>query len=364
MGNANKEGLSFNDYELPNSMKVIMASLKLTPWICGVGFGASFFVLLAHQFGNGPDGLSFLQGIDGFYLAHAATINAINIICVSGLIGFGTNFLAIRMLFRPVERRPIWGQGLIPAQRTRIIFSLAKGMHTHILNQELIRKRVEETGLVKKVNDLLMDGSSGMVMDDQLREELKSTIYQSMVDFSGREDIRKDIRQMIDVRLEENLDGGVKKLVLQTYKRFNKDDYESAIDKIIEDLPKIVQEVMIKLESQLDTVAAYIRKQKKFTEEQIMMIFVDLLNKIDITTLLAKQMEHFDEAKLERMVWEATNEQLLYIQYLGTILGIFGGLLIWRPGMMGGVYLLSFLVLFGVDQLLYRWKKKKSELSE
>ena len=349
-------------------MKAIMTGLKITPWICGLGFGASFFIIMVAEYGIGVE---FLQPIaslhtklDGGSGPFRELINALNIICVSGLIGFGTNFLAIRMLFRPVERRPIWGQGLIPAQRTRIIYTLAKGMHTHILNQELIRKRVEDTGLVKKVNNLLMDGSSGMVQDTDLREELKSTLYQGMVDFAGREDIRKDIREMIDVRLEENLEGGVKKLVLQTYKRFNKDDYDAAIDKIIQDIPKVAQEVMNKMESQLDTVAAYIRKQKKFTEEQIMMVFMDLLNRIDITTLLANQMAHFDEAKLERMVWEATNEQLLYIQYLGTILGIFGGLLIWAPGIMGGVYLFGFLILFALDQLLYRIKSKKTQKTE
>ena len=36
---------------------------------------------------------------------------------------------------------------------------------------------------------------------------------------------------------------------------------------------------------------------RSFTEEQIMMVFMDLLNRIDITTLLANQMAHFDEAK-------------------------------------------------------------------
>ena len=89
-----------------------------------------------------------------------------------------------------------------------------------------------------------------------------------------------------------------------------------------------------------------------------MNIFVDLLNRIDITGLLAKQMEHFDEAKLEKMVWEATNEQLLYIQYLGTVLGILGGMLIWQPQIMGGIYILLFSFLWVLDNVIFKMKTK------
>ncbi|MEM7657647.1 MAG: DUF445 family protein [Bacteroidota bacterium] len=354
-----REDLKFNNFQLPPSMQVVMFLLKISPWVCGLGFGSTFLLMLNHDFASGTNP-GFLQNLSEFYLQYEPTLRAANIVCISGLIGFGTNFLAIRMLFRPVDRRPIWGQGLVPSQKDRIIYSLAQGMHKHILSQELIRKRVEDTGLVKRLNDLVMDGSIGILQDNDLRQELKEAIFQSIVDFSDREDVRKDIREMIDLRLEQNLDGGMKKFLLQTYKRYSRDDYEAAIDKIVQDLPKIAKEVMDKMEGQLNTLAAYIRLNKTITEDKIMEVFVDLLNRIDITNLLAKQMEHFDEAKLERMVWEATNEQLLYIQYLGTILGILGGLLIWKPGLMGAIYALAFLGLYGLDQLLFRLKKNKA----
>ena len=118
-------------------------------------------------------------------------------------------------------------------------------------------------------------------------------------------------------------------------------------------------EVIAKLEEELNRVAAYFRLQKKPTEDYIMQLIVDLLNRIDITALLAKQMEHFDEARLERMVWEATNEQLLYIQYLGTILGILGGFLIWKPLLMGGIYILGFGLLYIIDEAIFRLKSRK-----
>ena len=234
-------------------------------------------------------------------------------------------------------------------------------MHKHVLNEDLIRLRVEETGLVTKVNDLVMDGTSGIIKDEELREILKKTIFDSMSEYAQRDDVRKEIRGIIDDRLESNLDGGVKKFLLQTYKKYNEKDYHEVINKVVSDIPKVAIEVIEKMEQQLDRASAYIRLQKGYTEKQIMNIFVDLLNKIDITSLLAKQMEHFDEAKLEKMVWEATNEQLLYIQYLGTVLGILGGMLIWQPQIMGGIYILVFSSLWLLDNAIFKFRNKPAE---
>ena len=88
-------------------------------------------------------------------------------------------------------------------------------------------------------------------------------------------------------------------------------------------------------------------------------LVLDVLERIDIQFLLSKQMAGFDEAKLEQMIWSATNEQLLYIQYLGTILGILGGLLIWQPVLMLGFFGTLLVVLLLLDLALYSLFPKK-----
>ncbi|MCB0842076.1 MAG: DUF445 family protein, partial [Bacteroidetes bacterium] len=361
-GEKTNQDISFNQFKLSTSKKLVMYALKVSPIFCSVGFIGLFLMQLAGQISDTALIQSLgletsFANLGNMFTSHQI-LNALYIISVSGLIGYGTNYIAIRMLFRPVNKRPVWGQGLIPAQRDRIIVTLAQGMHKHVLNEDLIRMRVEETGLVSKVNNLVMDGTSNLVLDEELRKILKKMIFDSINDYAQRQDIRVEIRNLIDQRLENNLDGGLKKFLLQTYKKYNEKDYHEVIDKVVNDIPKVAIEVIEKMEAQLDRVAAYIRLQKGYTEKQIMNIFVDLLNRIDITGLLAKQMEHFDEAKLEKMVWEATNEQLLYIQYLGTVLGILGGMLIWQPQIMGGIYILLFSFLWVLDNVIFKMKTK------
>ncbi len=335
--------------ETAPGMKALLLFLKMLPWACGLMFVLAFFP---------PFDTDYRSELAVLGQPFSLEFNGIlRTIAVAGLIGFGTNYLAIKMLFRPLKRHPIWGQGLIPGQRDRIIYRLAEGMHTHILSQELIRKRVEETGLVTRLNDLMMEGSINLLRDEDLRTELKTAFHTAITAYASRKDVREEIHQIIDNQLQDRLDKGIKKFVLQTYKRYNKAEYEGAIDQLVAEIPKVAMQVIDKAEDQVDRLAAYLRKEKRATAERIMEIFVKLLNNIDITDLLAKQMAYLDERKLEKMIWDATNEQLLYIQYLGTLLGMLGGLLIWQPVITGGGFLLIFGFLYGLDVALMRWKK-------
>ncbi len=334
------------DHDTSGALQVLLFVLRLLPWTCGAMFVMGFFP----YFQTDVQSSFSLAGVQFDLDFH----HIIRTIAVSGLIGFGTNYLAIKMLFRPLEKRPIWGQGLIPGQRDKIVYRLAQGMHTHILSQELIRKRVEETGLVTNINNLVMEGTVGMLKDDELREEIKNAFYDAITEYASREDVKEEIRAIIDVQIEDRLKKGLKKFVLQTYKRYNKEEYENTINELVAEIPKVGLEVMGRAEDRLDRLAAFIRKEKHQTAARIMDIFVKLLNSIDITDLLAKQMGYLDERKLEKMVWEATNEQLLYIQYLGTLLGMLGGLLIWHPVLTSMTYIGTFLLLYGLDHLLFR----------
>lgn len=335
-------------------MRIFMAALKILPWLCGLGFILSFFPFAKTPVTVAlPGWMAILAGEPT-----VTFVGFIGMISVSGLIGYGTNWLAIKMLFRPLEKRPIWGQGLIPAQRDVIVHSLAQGMHKHILSQELILKRMREADLVRKIADMTIDGTASLLRDEDALARLSQIIGDEARAYVAREDAREQLRTEIEARLEENLDSGLKKLALQTYKRMQRSDYEQAIDRLIDQIPVLLSEAIEKLAPELERVAGQISQQKGAAEEFMANTIAEVLYRVDITGLLKGQMQHFDERKLERMIWDATNEQLLYIQYLGALLGMLGGLLIWQPRLcavgfavlLGGLYLL--------DEGLFRLRKK------
>ncbi len=324
---------------------IYLQILKVLPAICGVAFAASFF----WDFGPN-DHLNLF----GQVLEMTAFIRMVS---VSGLIGFGTNWVAVKMLFKPVLRRPIWGQGLIPAHKERIVWMLAGGIHKHILNEELIRERITQSGLAQKISHLLVDGVQNLLEDEEFTREIKLITYHYLKERLALPETRERFSTLIDEKLDENINKGLPGFVFKAYKKLNKKEYAAVLNNILDRVPGIVVEVIEELENETEAITTAINQREKEIETFLMRVVVDVLDRIDIRTLLSKQMAHFDEAKLEQLIWSATNEQLLYIQYLGTLLGILGGLLIWQPTVFGIGFSGLVIVLFLLDQLLYKLKK-------
>jgi uncharacterized membrane protein YheB (UPF0754 family) len=324
--------------------KRMLLVLKALPYLCGLAFLTSFF------FDFGPDDVIQVAGYD----LHLEAL--LRMVSVSGLIGYGTNWVAIQMLFRPVKRRPIWGQGLIPAQKERIVWQLAGGIHRHILNEDMIRQRIEQSKLVQRVNDLVIQGVQGVLDDPEFRREIKAMVYLRLKHNLSDEETRARFSRIIDEKLNENLQGGLKGMVFKTYKRWNKNDYETVIQNLLDKVPGTVVEIIEEIEGETDAIIASLQARRGEMEDFLSRLVLDVLERIDIHALLSKQMAHFDEARLEQMIWNATNEQLRYIQDLGTLLGILGGLVIWQPAIMGGAFVGTLAVLFLLDQFLYRLK--------
>jgi uncharacterized membrane protein YheB (UPF0754 family) len=337
--------VGFNKYKASKIKHAIVVALRISPWICGIVFLAAIGMELGMP-----------QALKAEY---STLIDILKTVSVGGLIGFGTNFLAIRMLFRPLKKRPILGQGMIPAQRDIIIGSLARGMHTHILSQQLIRRRLEESGFIKKINDILFEGTISMARDKELRNEAKAALYKNLAEYFQKDSVKNELKTIIDDQVEQKAEGGIKRLVLNTYKRFNRDDYDALLDQIISDIPDSIQDIVERWEGEIETGITWLEGNRRAADLFLMRLITRILDKLDIEGLLAKQMAHFDEAKLEKMVWEATNEQLLYIQYLGTILGMLGGLVIWNAWALV-VYIGLGLAIWGLDRVLYKEEKPHS----
>lgn len=86
----------------------------------------------------------------------------------------------------------------------------------------------------------------------------------------------------------------------------------------------------------------------------------EMIDQMDIYKLLRSQLTRFDEGKMEEMLWNATNQQLLYIQYLGGFLGILGGLILWQPTFMVITFIVLGAIFFVLDVLLMRLQTSKS----
>lgn len=319
----------------------LLPYLRIIPWLLFVLFVASF----AWDF----QGLSLTLGATSLPLE-----GLLRIVSVSGLIGFFTNWLAITMLFNPRERRPIFGQGLIPAQRERVVFRLAKAVSEELINEQIIKEKIEESGMIGRYRDISLSVTRGVVEDPEFREELKEMTADYLDRILSSPEVRQRIVTFIEEKLEDLAGRGFGGFALRAYRFLNEEDYQRRIEEAVRELPGSLDSALDQIDEVLDRVPEKIEARSDDIEEWVTRVVLGFVENLDVYDMIVSNMQQYDERKLEALIKTTSNEQLNYIKYLGGVLGSIGGLVIWRPFLALGAFLAVGGILLAIDEMLYR----------
>ncbi len=281
----------------------------------------------------------------------------LRIVSVSGLIGFFTNWLAITMLFQPRRRRPIFGQGLIPAQRERVIYRLARAVSDELINEEIIKRKIEESGVIARYREMALSVTHGVLEDPDFRAELKHLTADYVDSVLGSEEVRRKVVDFTIQRLEEYTSQRLSGLALKAYRFLNEDDFQRRVEAAVQELPRSLDTVLDQMDHLLDRLPEKLAERSDEIEQWATKIILGFVENLDVYGMIISNMRQYDEQKLEGLIKNASNEQLNYIKYLGGVLGFFGGLVIWRPLLALGVFGALGLLLYGLDVALLRARK-------
>ena len=327
----------------------LLPLLRIIPWTLLVLFGVSFLW----------DFPGAALTIFGFELSFEGLLR---ILAVSGLIGFLTNWLAINMLFHPRERRPLFGQGLIPAQRERVVYRLATTVSEELINVDIIKAKIEESGVIQRYRDTAFSVTRSILEDEQFRTELKGIIGSYTQEVLASEELRNRLATFIVEKIESYAGEGLGGIALKTYRLLNEGDFQRRVQEAVDQLPTSLEGWLDNLDPLLDGVPERIEARSEDIEQTVTGIILSFVENLDIYSMVASNMQQYDENKLEQLIKRASNEQLNYIKYLGGVLGCIGGLVIWEPlvALAGLGSITAFFV--GLDMLLYRRQEAPAEL--
>jgi len=321
---------------------LLLKLLKPIPWILMVLFLLSFF----WDF----DGIE--AAIVGLELRFEGLIR---IITVSGMIGFLTNWIAVTMLFRPLHKRPLLGQGLIPAHKERIATRLAEAVSEDLINPDIIKKKIHNSQSVSRFRLRAVHHIQSVTEKEEFREDLKTwllaTISSLVQDSEFKQKLSTQIVEELDDALKDRL---IERIALKTYSFFRGQDMRYVVEELISTLPLSAERNVTAIDDYLDTLPDRIEQSGESIDELITQSLFKLINQLDVHHLVEENLRSYDEEKLENMIRNATNEQLKTIQYLGAILGTIGGFVIWEPLLSIGVLGALFGLLFLVDRVLYQ----------
>jgi len=283
---------------------------------------------------------------------------------LGGVIGYITNDLAIRMLFRPRKAVYIgkfhvpFTPGLIPAQQGRIAQSIGDVVSGQLLNEETLRQTLLSEGTVQKLQDKVRAFLRKLSKDGRRVRELLA-----------REEVRERVNLNVD-ELTQKLTEGLTAKIIESKLGYtvvdsiigDKMDFinqnkwlsilvdDNAQKSIKEKLAEKVDEIIA--EKAPDAVAAIVGRYKdeimdarlcelyaRFEDKEDVIIekltgmytsilgdnLGRLLKAINIEKIVVDKINGLDPAELETVIFGVMKKELRAIVYLGALLGFLMG---------------------------------------
>lgn len=320
----------------------LVKALSVVPYLLGIVFGISFY----WDF----NGISF--ELFGMSLQMEGLLK---ILSVSGLIGFLTNWIAITMLFKPAKKRPILGHGLIPAQKNRIAYRLAQTVSDDLINPEIIKQKISESKVISRYREQSTKYIKSIIDAPAFRKDIKQWVVNYLDEMIADPEIRGALAERILLQIEEAIhDKSFEKVALKAYTFVKGQEMQHIIEESLVQIPTTVESGLDKMDDLLDQLPRKIDEHSDAIENIVTSLLYKLINQLDVHNLVEENLRAYDEQHISNIIRSATNEQLQYIQYLGAVLGVVGGFVIWEP-LISIVFLTTlFGSLLLLDQLLYQ----------
>lgn len=141
------------------------ARFDLTVWDQRFRYG---LVLVAVAFGV----------LDALLDSGNAWIRAGFVISVAGLVGYFTNFLAIKMLFQPKQGQVLGWRGLVPKNKARIAQSLGESVQEQLLAPDIVIAYIRERQLIEVGTQSAADWVDAQLQQPRVRRAITEWLVQ------------------------------------------------------------------------------------------------------------------------------------------------------------------------------------------
>jgi len=294
------------------------------------------------------------------------------------VIGFVTNVVAIRMLFRPLREIRVLGirlpftPGILPRQRGRLAQSIGAMVERELITPEILRERLSRNDVREKIKEALslftenifdktpseLLAGSEFLPPEKISSALEK-LYPSMtsviVNFLSRGEIRRELESKGRVFLRNVL------LKLNVFQRFflSAGQYDLTLEQrmpeIIDDLISNAQEMLnddrvkrtltgavvssigsaaggqgSKISVLLNVSDGDKKKLDDFLFDKLMSAadgqIESILTSVNVKALVSDRIDSLDMLRVERIILDVMADQFKWIDIFGGILGFMIGL--------------------------------------
>ena len=273
-------------------------------------------------------------------------------ILVGSVIGYFTNFLAIKMLFRPRREVRIgkfklpFTPGIIPKNQPRLANAIGNTVGGHLLNAETIKESFQKNGtkekLVKKVAASLYESEACLgdffstdenheelinrfstVLAGAVAEKVRQMEFKPIVAEIGKEAMGDLLNhKMITMLLTEERQDAIYERIAQAIHKYLDENGEEMIKGAISQNVKSLEGKPFKEIVQAGTSQEGLEHLALYVVDLVAERYgASLLQAVDVSTVVRERIESMDVAEMERLTLSVCSKELQAVINLGALIG-------------------------------------------
>ena len=286
---------------------------------------------------------------------------------VGAVIGYITNDIAIRMLFRPHQAKYFMGihipftPGIIPKEKSRIAASIGKAVSENLMNREVLEKSLLSDEMLAKIGNAIDEFVSTQSQNDETIEQFaRHYLPQEDID-AMREDVTGGIVKMITSKLEDShLGESIAHMATDHVMNKTRNSLAGRLgaDMLLQPVAQLVEGVLAKHINEIlhnnsrQMVGQLVKDESDHLtsmtmsqlignhDEQVAqarngilsayrVIIIEhlprILQDIDISTIIEQRINEMDMAEAEAIILDVMKKELRAIVWLGALLGCIMG---------------------------------------
>ncbi len=286
---------------------------------------------------------------------------------VGAVIGYITNDIAIRMLFRPHQAKYIMGihvpftPGIIPKEKARIAGAIGKAVSENLMNREVLEKSLLSDDMLKKISNAIDEFVTTQSGNDETIEQF-ALHYLSSDDINAmRSDVTGGIVKLVTAKLQNSDLGSsiahmatehvmektrnslagrlgaemfiqplaqpIEKILAKHINEILQNNSQQMIQDLVN---KEANELMGMTMSQLTTGRdEQVEQIKRGVLNAYRTIIIEhlprILQDIDISTIIEQRINEMDMNEAEAIIMDVMKKELRAIVWLGALLGCIMG---------------------------------------
>ena len=276
---------------------------------------------------------------------------------IGAVIGYVTNWIAVKMMFRPLKEIKIgkfklpFTPGIIPKNRKRIAKSIAIAINDNLLTnsdltdklmsndiQDSIRLKVSnfamsdqilgdkilETVDGQKLNQIkgnltnklsnsiylsILEANVGEIVGEQIELAAAEKLKGSLIGIFGGNSIVSSVKTMAEARTNEYIEQNGQRIITELIDKKTSDILNTPICVLTDNL-------------EIDLPEAVLSVYKKFVQEK----FEEIIKPINISQIIEDKINSMDVLEIEKLILSVMKKELNALVSLGAVIGFVLGL--------------------------------------